>query len=102
MSDLEKDFDQIAAQINAKLQEAADAINEANRLSETVNLPTLIYSQFLQEELEYQSKYKNKPMSKEEIRAELKLLQEKLGKIDVSSLESALGQAGWSTSSSYC
>jgi archaellum component FlaC len=102
MSDLEQDFDQVAAQINAKLKEAADAINEANRLSETINLPSLIYSQWLRDDLYYQNKNSDTPKSKEEVQAELDELQEKLEKIDVRPLESALGQGGWSTSSSYC
>ena len=102
MSDLDQDFDKIAEQINAKLKEAAEAINEANRLSETVNLPSLIFSQFLRDDLDYENRNSDNPKSKEELRAELDELQEKLEKIKVHPLEAALGNAGWSTSSSYC
>jgi hypothetical protein len=88
MSDLEKDFDKIAEQINAKLKEAADALREATRLSVEAGLNgSLIFTQWTGQDLE------------EEEEGDL---EEKFEKIDVSDLEEALGYAGWTTSSSYC
>jgi hypothetical protein len=102
MSELDKDFDQVVSQINAKLKEAADAISEANRLSETVGLPALIYTQWLRDDAYMNNRRSDDPKDRDEIENELEELQAKLEKIDVHELESALGQGGWSTSSSYC
>ena len=99
MSDLEKDFDKVAEQINAKLKEAAVAIQEATRLSEKVGLPSLIFTQFLQDDMRH---YNPDGLSKDEIRAKIDALEVQLQQIDVRELEAALGNAGWSTSSSYC
>ena len=38
MSELDKDFDKIAEQINAKIQEAAEAIKAANELAAKANI----------------------------------------------------------------
>lgn len=102
MSELEKDFDSVVEQINVKLKEAADAISEANRLSETIGLPSLIYSQWLRDDAHMNNRRSDEPKDRNEIEAELEELQSKLEKINVRDLESALGQGGWSTSSSYC
>jgi chaperonin cofactor prefoldin len=87
MSDVEKDFSIVAEQINAKLKEAADALREANRLKDEANMPALIGAQWLAEEL-----YGD----------EREAFREKVELINVRALEAQLGQAGWSTSSSYC
>lgn len=102
MSELDKDFDQVVLQINSKLKEAAEAINEANRLSGAIGLPALIYTQWLRDDAHMDNRRSGGIRDKDEIDAELDELQVKLDKIDVRELESALGQGGWSTSSSYC
>jgi len=83
MTDIEKSWEETAKQINAKLQEAAAAVREANRLAAEAGLDCLIHTQWTGEDLE-------------EDEAEM------LEDIDVSDLEDELDQAGWSTSSSYC
>jgi hypothetical protein len=88
MSDLDQDFDSLVAQINVKLKEAADAVNAAVELSEKAGLNgSLILTQWTCEDIEEDDAV---------------VLVAKFEKIDVSDLESALGNAGWSTSSSYC
>ena len=98
MADLEKDFDTVVEQINLKLKEAASAVQEANRLSEEIGLPALISTQWMYDDM----RAKNRELSREEISEKCEALQEKLEKINVSELEIALGDGGWSTSSSYC
>jgi len=87
MSDLDKEFKEVVIKINAKLAEAAAAVNEANRLAEEAKLPGLIFTQYVQEDLD---------------NYECDDLREKFNLVDVSDLEDALDSAGWSTSSSYC
>lgn len=95
MSQIDQDFEKIAAQINAKLKEAAEAVREANRLGDEAGLPGLIYTQWTAENLGLSRR-------NEGDRAKLEEIEEKLELINVRDLESALGGAGWSTSSSYC
>jgi hypothetical protein len=103
MTDLDKDFELIAEKINAKLAEAASSLDEANRLADEAGLPTLIYTQYIDFAIKYDRRDRGLPeFSKQEMSAKCKELQEKLEHIDVSGLESAMGSAGWSTSSSYC
>jgi len=95
-ADIEKDFQTVSAQINAKLQEAAVAINEASRLSKEFGLKgVLIQTQWTPElgiELD---------IDEEEYDPE-GTLEAIFHQIDVSGLEGALDNAGWQTSSSYC
>ncbi len=97
MSDLEKDFDVIAAQINSKIAEAVAALKEVNRLKDEAELPALICANWIAENMECDSS-----MSRAELNQKLDQLSKKLEKIDVHQLESELCNAGWSTSSSYC
>ena len=87
MSDIVQDFETVAAQINAKLKEAAEALKEANRLKNEAGMPALIGTQWSAEDLN---------------KHEREVFNDQLELIDVSSLENELCQAGWSTSSSYC
>ena len=102
MNDLEQDFAKTAELINAKIKEAVAALREVNRLADEAGLPSLIYTQYIEEYDDITE-------------AELKLLEEdedwdgestplkmKLNMIDVSDLEGEIESAGWSTSSSYC
>jgi hypothetical protein len=98
MSDLDKDFVKVAEQINAKLQEAAAALREASRLSDEVGLPALIATQWTMESI-YDRK---SPLSLEEKDQKAEELREKLELIKVRDFEHAMGECGWSASSSYC
>jgi hypothetical protein len=106
MSFLNKEFKKAAAKINAKLKEAAAALEEANELSTKVGCPVLIYTQWTRE-----SDYSLEDLDDVERQAleddkewdgKMSPLQMKLEFIDVSDLESAICNGGWSTSSSYC
>ena len=98
MSELEQEFKEVAAKINAKLAEATSALAEANRLSEEANLPGLIYSQFIAEE----EGYARSDETDEQADQRIEDLREKLSLLNTRSLETELSKAGWSTSSSYC
>lgn len=102
MSELDKDFESLAAQINTKLSKAAKALQEANELAEQAKLPGLIFSQWIGDNMRHDNRYAENPKSKEEIQDELDALEQKYELIDVHELEAALGNGGWSTSSSYC
>jgi hypothetical protein len=98
MSELDQDFESLVEQINAKLQEAADALKEANQLREKAGLPSMIPSQFIL----HNYRFENRDKSREEARQWFDEISKKIEKIDVSDLEDQLGEGGWSTSSSYC
>lgn len=102
MSDLEQDYDKLIEQINAKIKESARSLDQANALATQAGLPALFYSQFIREDLQYENRRAEKPLSKEELNEKCEALEEKLSAIDVGPLEVALGDGGWSTSSSYC
>lgn len=97
MSDLEKDFEETAAKINAKIKEAADALAEANRLADEAGLCGLIYTQWTRDNLEWDQKLRGEALD-----AKCEELEEKCGLIDVGPLEAEMANGGWSTSSSYC
>jgi predicted RNase H-like nuclease len=102
MSELDKDFEQIAQQINAKIKEAAAALREANELADKAKLPGLIFTQWIGENMEMDNRRSGNTRSKRDIQDEVNALEQKYELIDVHELEAALGDGGWSTSSSYC
>jgi hypothetical protein len=102
MSELDQDFEKVAEQINAKIKEAAAALKEVNELREKAGLPSLIYSNFVQDDMLWQNRNSDNPLSRDELTMKMEEVEEKLSKIDVGPLEAELGDAGWSTSSSYC
>ena len=106
MSDIEKEFKETSEKINAKIKEVVVALREANRLAQEAGLPSLIYTQFIQEEddtLEKLTEAELKTLDdNEEWDGESSPLKMKLNMIDVSDLEGEIEEAGWSTSSSYC
>jgi predicted nuclease with TOPRIM domain len=102
MSDLDQDFEALAAQINEKLATAAKAIREADELAGKANLPGLIFTQWTREDMQMDNRRSDNPKSKEDLQDEIDALEQKYELIKVRDLESALGQAGWNTSSSYC
>lgn len=106
MSELEQDFQKVAEQINLKVKEAADALREANRLASEAGLPALIYTQWTSDDDssldDLSEEERQKLEDDEEWDGESSPLKMKMDMIDVSDLEGELGDAGWSTSSSYC
>jgi len=102
MSELDQDFNSLVEQINAKIKESAAALQEANALATKAGLPTLFYSQFTRENMQYDNRYAEPPLSKEELNEKCREIEDKLNLIDVGPLEAAMGDGGWSTSSSYC
>jgi len=106
MSEIDKDFEKVAAQINAKIKEAAAALSEANRLADAAGLPSLIYTQWIGEDdssLDDMSEEDRQRLEEdEEWDGESTPLKMKIDMIDVSDLEGEIQSAGWSTSSSYC
>lgn len=104
MAKLEKEFEETAKQINAKAKEAADALNEANRLAREAGLPSLIYGMFQREDdyYEYSEEELEELETDEEWDGEATPMERKIKMLDLSDLEGAMEEAGWSTSSSYC
>ena len=106
MSILDNEFKKTAKKINAKLKEAAAALEAANELSAKAGLPALIYTQWTREDdnsLEALDDAERKALEDDENwDGEMTPIQMKLEFIDVSDLESAICNGGWSTSSSYC
>jgi hypothetical protein len=102
MSELDQEFEKTAEQINAKIKEAAEALKQANELATQAGLSTLIYSQFIRDNMEYDNRYAEPKLSRDEITEKCEELKSKLELIDVGPLEAELGDGGWNTSSSYC
>jgi len=116
MSDLEKDFQETADKINAKLKEAAEALREANQLARTAKLPALIVTQWNEDQfLDAFDKSSDEEEDTEEDDVEVESdyddeeyddpsdrVRYLMEKIDVGPLETEMEHAGWSTSSSYC
>jgi hypothetical protein len=96
MSQLETDFDKVAQQINAKIQEATKVLQELNVLKDQAGLPSLINGAYLQDHFSYKAASKKKGLDQyQDFLAKLELL-------NVRELETQIDYAGWSTSSSYC
>lgn len=102
MTEIDKEFAAVAQQINAKIDEATAALKEANRLREEANVPTLIYTEWLRDNLAQDNRSKGSPLDKDALNDLFFEIKEKLNLINVDALESEIGNAGWSTSSSYC
>jgi hypothetical protein len=102
MSELEQDFDKTVEQINAKLKEAAAAVREANELAAKAGLDGLIFTQFDRDDIRQSNRYADEPLDKYALEEKIEAEEQKYEAIKVRDLESALGSAGWSTSSSYC
>jgi hypothetical protein len=83
MSDLDKDFEAVAEQINAKLVEAAKLLQEANKLGQDAGMEYLAGSYYLRDDL-----------SREQC--------EMMDEIDYNPVLRALDNAGWSVSSMKC
>ncbi len=83
MSEIDKDFDKVAEQINAKLEEAAKLLQEANKMGQEAGMEYLAGSYYLRDDL-----------SREQC--------EMMDEIDYSPVLRALDVAGWSVSSMKC
>ena len=90
MSELDKDFDDVAAQINAKLEEAGKAMKEANELMEKAGIKTMFVHP--DASIYYYDIEEDEEEAQEEMR----------DKLDITPLFKELRRAGWSTSSMGC
>ena len=100
MSELEKDFEKTIVKINEKLQEAAKALKKANTLAGKIGYKNgLIFGSWVQE---YELNELEKSQGEDSEEDPYDILQKKYEQIDVSDLEEAMSEAGWSTSSAYC
>lgn len=104
MSQLNAEFEQQIDQINAKLAESAKALREANELAKKAGYQYgIINSQWVREREEVAVDVLEDDEGYDEaMDRAYEALEEKYSSIDVSDLESAMEEAGWSTSSSYC
>jgi len=98
MNKLEKDFDELAKQINSKIVEASLILKEVNSLKNKAGLISLIYTSYISEDIAYF----NKGKSEEEISQMTEDFYQKIKKIKVKPLEEAISDLGWNTSSTYC
>lgn len=99
MSELDKDFE-LVKQINAKLNEAAKALKEANELRAKAGFDAFIFTNWMREELSY--KFRKEGVPNAELWDKIEEEQAKFEQFDTDALESQISSAGWSTSSSYC
>ena len=104
MSKLEDEFKSAADAINAKIKEAAEALNEANRLAQEAGLNSLIYGNWQRDDddYEYSEEELEELENDEDWDGDATPTERKINMLDTSALESAMENAGWSTSSSYC
>lgn len=106
MTQLDAEFQQTVDKVNAKLAEAAKALREATELAETVGYKYgIINSQWVRERDRIkvnEEDYEDEEAYDEAYDRACEAMDEKYSAIDVSDLESAMEEAGWSTSSSYC
>lgn len=107
MSELDKDFEGLVEQINAKLAEAAKALSEANELRSKAGFDSFIFSAWKRDDAYREIRNRideagRDPDDGDEVYDEIEKIQSQYEKFDVRALEDALGDGGWSTSSSYC
>jgi N-methylhydantoinase B/oxoprolinase/acetone carboxylase alpha subunit len=107
MGELDKDFDSLVDQINAKLASAAEALREANELRSKAGLESFIFSAWMRDEAYREIRNRiedeeNRKADSSEIYDEIEKRQEMYERFDVRALENELGSGGWSISSSYC
>ena len=116
MSELEKDFEKTIVKINEKLQEAAKALKKANTLAGKIGFKHGLIPGSWAKAYELNELEKSQDEDSEEdpypemalhdiLQKKYEqslLLQKKYEQIDVSALEEAMSEAGWSSSSSYC
>jgi hypothetical protein len=100
MSELDKDFDAVVEQINAKLKEAAAAVREANKLSSQIGVESLVFSAWMREELSY--KLRKEGLKDSALWDKMDEEAAKYEKFSIRELESEMSSAGWSMSSSHC
>lgn len=86
MTDIETDYEELAAQINAKIKEAAAAMKEANKLAKAAGINSLTYDEYGD--------------SSDDVSEEA--LEEFRDNINIYPLFNELDQAGWRTSSIGC
>jgi hypothetical protein len=99
MSELDKDFEETLAKINAKLAESAQALKEATEMASKIGFEGLIWTSWSSEEFYNQHRDDDESVDVDALHDEM---SDKYEQIKVGPLESAMSRAGWSTSSSYC
>jgi hypothetical protein len=99
MSEQDQAFEAAVEKINAKLAEAATALEEATRLAREAGLPALIPAMWISED--FYSK-ENRKLYGDDMDDKWEEFSDKIRSVDVFRFESALSSAGWSASASYC
>lgn len=87
MSDLEKEYAELAANINGKIAEAGKLLAEANKLADDAGVVFLTYNEWDTQNLSEEEKEKIQFVSEN---------------ISFRPVLNALSAAGWQTSSLYC
>jgi len=95
-----EDVKPTAEKITAKLNQAAELIAEAQYMAEEIGLTDLIRSQWTEMSDEMEADFDKFLDDNDPDRYDV--LDQLYELIDVSKLETALGESGWNTSSSYC
>ena len=108
MSELDQDFENLLAQINVKLNEAAVKLKEANELRKKVGFPSFIFTNWMSDDVHSElyrkldEQFTNDEELDNALNEAMDLERAKYEKFDVRALEAEIEHAGWSTSSSYC
>lgn len=108
MSDLDKEFEKTIDLLNEKLGDAARALKDANELCKKAGFPSMILASWVRDDLykkikkELESSLVDGENLDTEISEKMKDEEARYNLIDLSDLETQLGIAGWSVSSSYC
>lgn len=90
--DLEKEFNASIEKINSKLKEAGKLINDANDMAKKIGLPGLNRDAI----------FDHGWISYEDLSVHQKNMADKMSKIDIHYIESAMDEARWQTSSWSC
>ena len=108
MSDLDRQFEEVIEQLNAKLKDATIALKEANALKKKAGLQSLIYTADNREKA-YNKHYKllkkliaDDDDLEEAIEEACEQERANYNRIQTEELEREMCAAGWRTSSSYC
>lgn len=99
---LEIEFnDTVRQQIEIKLREAAESLNEAVNIAKASGLPGIVYNDYTWDDVYYKAK-RNSNFDEKEFREKMKNISNEIFKINKGPLTKALDNAGWNTSSMSC
>lgn len=102
MSEMDAEFNSLVEQINQQIKAAAEALNKANELASKAGFDGLIFTQWMGDDMRQKNRYADTPLDKYELQDKIDETQSRFELIKVRELESAINNAGWSTSSAYC